>query len=116
MAKFEMKKVMSIFFMVLLVVAQAEDSSPTSSPSKNSIGDLICIGKCAFECKRFIKNIPLLAGCVIACKLFNCRKVSSKIVYDCATKCSISKAMKVNTDIQGINVIVDSCLEACENK
>lgn len=97
MAKFEMKKVMSIFFMVLLVVAQAEDSSPTSSPSKNSIGDLICIGKCAFRCKRYIKKFPFFVGCVVACKLLKCRKVSSKIVYDCATKCSISKSMKANT-------------------
>ncbi|KAL5073040.1 hypothetical protein RYX36_012024 [Vicia faba] len=45
MAKFEMEKIMSIIFMLLLVVAQADDFSPTPSPSKNPILKGLCIAK-----------------------------------------------------------------------
>ncbi|CAL5210867.1 unnamed protein product [Lathyrus oleraceus] len=117
MAKFEMKKLISIFLMLLLVVAHAEDAHPpSSSNSKNSKGGVVCVGKCAFQCKRFIKEVALYPGCVAGCKLLKCNKVLSKDVHSCATKCSISKTMKDNTkiDIPRINLITNSCLEGCK--
>lgn len=98
MAKFEMKKLISIFLMSLLVVAHAEDTS-RSLTSKNSKGGVVCVGKCAFQCKRFIKEVALYPGCVAGCKLLQCNKVLSKNVHSCATKCAISKTMKDNTKI-----------------
>lgn len=93
MAKFDMKKLIPIFLMLLLVVAQSEKPSPHSSISTNSIGgEVICSGKCAFKCRRFINKMPIYAGCVAACNVLKCRKIASQVVQKCTTNCSISKA------------------------
>ena len=97
MAKCEMKKNVTILMIIILVVAQADDSPSPSSPPHQTIGEIICLGKCALKCKRFFRIKPLYAGCVASCALLKCHKVSSKVAYDCATNCVISKSNNFNT-------------------
>ncbi len=97
MVKCEMKKNVAIFMMIILVVVQADDSPSPSSPPHQTVGEIICLGKCALECKRFLRTKPLYAGCVVACALLKCHNVSSKVAYDCATNCVISKSNNFNT-------------------
>ncbi|KEH41531.1 hypothetical protein MTR_1g052055 [Medicago truncatula] len=117
MAKCEMKKNVTILMMIILVVAQVDDSPPPSSPPHQTVGEIICLGKCGLEC---------FAG---ACALLKFHKVSSKVAYDCATNCVISKSNNFNTvinrvsyntsltaDARGVNPIMNSCMEACKNK
>ena len=76
---------------------KADDSPSPSSPPHQTIGEIICLGKCALKCKRFFRIKPLYAGCVASCALLKCHKVSSKVAYDCATNCVISKSNNFNT-------------------
>ncbi|XP_058734558.1 uncharacterized protein LOC131606326 [Vicia villosa] len=113
MAKFEMRKLISIFLMMLFVVAQSEKPLPHSSISKNSIGgEVVCAGKCAFKCRRFINKMPIYAGCVAACNVLKCRKIVSQVVQKCTTNCSILKS-KGKIDAAAVNDIVNSCLNGC---
>ncbi|WJX28501.1 hypothetical protein P8452_17209 [Trifolium repens] len=98
--------------MIVLVVAQAYGSPVTPSPKQ----DIICVGECALECVDLIEEAPIYAACVAACELLKCHKVSSKSAYSCATTCIISKSINFNTDARGVNVIANSCVEACKNK
>jgi hypothetical protein len=98
MEKCEIKKIVSIVMVIMLVVAQADDTPLPSSPSYQTTSEAICLAKCGLHCIRFIRIVPLYSGCVAACGLLKCRhKVSSKVVYDCVTNCAVSKSNNFNT-------------------
>ena len=93
-----MKKIVSILMIIMLVVAQADDTPSPSSPFYQTTSEASCLAECGLQCIRFIRIVPLYSGCVAVCGLSKCRhKVSSKLVYDCATNCAISKSNNFNT-------------------
>jgi hypothetical protein len=106
MEKCEMKKNVTILMMIILVVAQADESPSPSSPPHRTVGEIICLGKCALKCKRFLRIKPLYVGCVGACALLKCHKVSSKAAYDCAINCVISKSNNFNTGKYDFSIVL----------
>ena len=50
MEKFEMKKIVSILMIIMLVVAQADDTPSPSSPSYQTTSEASCLAECGFHC------------------------------------------------------------------
>lgn len=109
MAKSEMKKIVSILVMVMFVVAQADDSPPSSlTPELFSMSTIGCVGNCATrQCRAMRRSIHFYAACTAGCGVLQCsgvsstaaNEMSSTATYDCATNCAISKSVNVHTGI-----------------
>ncbi|WJX24415.1 hypothetical protein P8452_13520 [Trifolium repens] len=114
MAKSEMKNIVMIAVMTMTMIifglANADDASPPTSP----IGEIICIGKCAFNCKDQISNFSAFLSCVVGCGL-TCQNSFSEAAYECTTNCAYSKSKNANIDARNVNAIVNSCMESCKN-
>jgi len=103
MAKYEIKKIISIL-MMMIVVVQANDSPPSLAPPHNPIRVFTCIGECGIVCSKMSREISSYATCVTSCGLL-CLDVASKSAYDCAANCAISKSINVNTGIHTFTFI-----------
>ncbi|CAJ2638236.1 uncharacterized protein LOC123884289 [Trifolium pratense] len=115
MANSEMKNIVMITVMTMAVIifglTNAGDAPP---PTKNPIGEIICIGKCAFTCKDQLSNFSAYLACVVGCGL-TCQNTFSEVAYECTTSCAYSKSNNANIDARNINAIVNSCMETCKN-
>ncbi|AES65533.1 hypothetical protein MtrunA17_Chr2g0300741 [Medicago truncatula] len=107
MGRSERKEIVLIFVMMMIVVAQANDSA-----HEESFKRAICALKCPFKCKGNIKHY---AVCVVTCELL-CTQKTSKVDYDCATNCAIFKSVNANNDVGDVNAYVNPCIEVCKNK
>ena len=94
----EIKMFVSIFMMMMLAVSHADDSPPPSSSPHISISEIICLGKCGFQCSKLLGEIQSFVACFAACG-YTCLDVTSKGAYDCATSCAISMSINDNTGI-----------------
>jgi len=94
----KIKTFVSIFMMMMLVVSHADDSPLPSSLPNISISEIICLGKCGFQCSKLLGEIQSFVACFAACG-YTCLDVTSKSAYDCATSCAISKSINDNTGI-----------------
>lgn len=91
MTKGEMKKIVTLFMvLIMLVFAQANDSLPTSASS-----DILCYTMCAVQCSDLIDLEDLYLDCVSKCDL-TCHKKPSKAAYDCITSCALSKSKSID--------------------
>jgi hypothetical protein len=95
MAKSEMKNIVMIavitMTMIIFGLANADDASPPTSP----IGEIICIGKCAFNCKDQLGSFSAYLACVVGCGL-TCQNSFSEAAYECTTSCAYSKSNNAN--------------------
>jgi hypothetical protein len=97
MTKSEMKNIIMITVMIMAMTiftfAKADDAPP---PTSSAIGEIICLGKCAFKCSDQLSSFSAYVACLVGCGLTDCQNTSSKVAYECTTNCVYSKSNNVN--------------------
>nr|XP_027187405.1 uncharacterized protein LOC113785374 [Cicer arietinum] len=120
MGRREMKNIVMIVVMIMTMVvfdfAKGDDDFLRTNDTKSTIGEIICMGKCAVKCRRVFAIRPVYIACVGACGLLTCHKTLSKEVYDCTTSCASPKFNEADFDDRAVNSIMNTCLESCKSK
>ncbi|KAG5006123.1 hypothetical protein GLYMA_09G055200v4 [Glycine max] len=107
-----------IMLIIIMDFAQADynalyvQNGPTSFPSK-----IDCYHKCELECLPLFITGAVYIGCVAACFHDKCKKKPMDVVYNCISRCALTKSTEINNDDHDpATNVVDSCFEECQNE